>query len=72
MAVRLPDTRIGNNTTIKIPEGKERISKDFPDMGSKYIINPYYEKEKLSFKEALDLINIMTAQLLNDVEFRNK
>jgi hypothetical protein len=68
----LPNTRVDRKNKVTLPGNEETTAKSFPDINSKYIRNPYYEKEKLSFKETLDLINIMTAQLLNDVEFRNK
>ena len=72
MGIDLPNTRVDRKNKVTLPGNEETTAKSFPDINSNYIINPYYEKEKLSFKETLDLINIMTAQLLNDVEFRNK
>lgn len=61
----LPDT---------IPIGAKKDNKKGKNQGEdpRYIINPYYQKEKLSFKETLDLISLMSAQLLSDVEYRDK
>ena len=52
---------------MKIPtSASDEGPDDKPQRTDAYIINPYHNKEYLTFQESLDLLNIITGELIAD------
>lgn len=43
---------------------------EIPRKSEEYIINPYFEKQKLTYLEALDLLNLISGMLMADGRYR--
>jgi hypothetical protein len=55
---------------MKLPsaasDGPEPLADGPPSYDEAYLMNPYHGKELLTFYEALDLINIISGELMAD------
>lgn len=55
---------------MKIPESASDDIPEVPKRTDAYIVNPYHDKEYLTFEESLDLVNIITGELIADGQHR--
>ena len=55
---------------MKLPtaasDGPEPMENGPPSYGEAYLMNPYHGKEMLTFYEALDLMNLISGELMAD------
>lgn len=60
---------------MKIPLSGNDVPKkvsEYPEKDEAYIINPYFGQQYLTLDEALDLLNIVTWEMIIDGEQRSK